>query len=257
MKPETTPAKLKESLARGTIFDYLTVLKAIWHSACDEYNLHLRDPFRETDKLIPPGPPKKLPPGVKPNIPVWRFDDAMKIIAKINPFYRNAARLMFLTGLSASEMAGLRKRDITEDSLLVINFISRDSDPSEEGKTPYRPREIPLTEAIRECLEEAMSTAQDEYLFRTATGLHFNCNRFRDNWESAIRRAGLEYMRPYSTRHTYAAWSLAIGVIPDMLSDQMGHGSKEMVYEVYGKWKKDLQKDVDKIRQFMGEDFGK
>jgi len=36
----------------------------------------------------------------------------------------------------------------------------------------------------------------------------------------------------------------------------MGHGLKEMVYEVYGKWKKDLQKDVDAIRRFTGDDFG-
>ena len=164
---------------------------------------------------------------------------------------------MFLTGTSASEIAGLRKQDITEDSLMVVNFIARDCDPYDEGKTVYRPRALPMTEPMRECLEEAARTAQDEYLFRTATGLHFDCNRFRDNWESAIKRAGLDYMRPYSTRHSFAAWSLAIGVIPDLIVDLMGHGSKEMIYERYGKWKKDLQKDVEKIRRFMGDDFGK
>lgn len=254
---EKATTRLKASLKRQTIFDTLTVLKQIWYSACDEYNLHLRDPFRDTGKFIPSGSPKKLPPSVKPNIPVWRIDDVMKIIRKMNRFYRNVTRLMFLTGLSASEIAGLRKQDITEDFLLVVNFIARGCDPSEVGKTPYRTREIPMTKEIRKCLEKAERTAKDEYLFRTATGLHFNCNRFRDNWVSAIKRAGLEYMRPYSTRHTFAAWSLAIGVTPDHLVDQMGHGSKEMIYEVYGKWVKDLQKDVKKMRRFMGDDCGK
>lgn len=143
-------------------------------------------------------------------------------IDNINKRYANVTRLIFLTGTSASEIAGLRKQDITEDSLMVVNFIARDCDPSDEGKTDYRPRALPMTEPMRECLEEAARTAQDEYLFRTATGLHFNCNRFRDNWESAINKAGLSYMRPYSTRHSFAAWSLAIGVIPDLIVDMIG-----------------------------------
>ena len=35
----------------------------------------------------------------------------------------------------------------------------------------------------------------------------------------------------------------------------MGHGSKEMVYEVYGQYVEDLEKDKDKILGFFGEDF--
>jgi len=63
------------------------------------------------------------------------------------------------------------------------------------------------------------------------------------------------YTRSYSTRHTFAAWALGC-VTPELVVALMGHGLKEMVYEVYGKWKKDLQKDVDAIRRFTGDDFG-
>jgi integrase len=35
----------------------------------------------------------------------------------------------------------------------------------------------------------------------------------------------------------------------------MGHGSKKMVYEVYGQWPEGLENDIEKIRKFMGDDF--
>ncbi len=248
---------LKKSLARQTIFDTLTVLRQIWLAGCDEYNLQQRDPFRDMKKFMPPGPPKRLPLGVKPNIPVWRFEDAMKIVENMHPGYVNVTRIMFLTGLSASEIAGIRKQDITEDSLQIVNFVSRNGKKSTLGKTPYRPREIPITKAIRTCLEEALQSAHDENLFRTAKGEHFSCSDFYRHWNSAEKKAGVDHMKPYSTRHSFAAWSLAIGVIPDLVVELMGHGSKEMVYEVYGKWKKDLNKDVESIRRFMGDDYGK
>ena len=35
----------------------------------------------------------------------------------------------------------------------------------------------------------------------------------------------------------------------------MGHGSKKMVFEVYGKYRKGLEQDYDKILAFFGKDF--
>jgi integrase len=35
----------------------------------------------------------------------------------------------------------------------------------------------------------------------------------------------------------------------------MGHGSKKMIYEVYGNYVEGLEKDKEKIHDYFGEDF--
>ncbi len=88
------------------------------------------------------------------------------------------------------------------------------------------------------------------------SGRTFNVDSFRKNpWTSALRRSGIEYRVPYTTRHTFAAWALAIGIDPNKLVSLMGHGSKEMIYEVYGTYVKDLEKDAGKILEYFGKDL--
>ncbi len=82
-----------------------------------------------------------------------------------------------------------------------------------------------------------------------------------DSRSGAVRRfyvAGAvtaDNIVPYSTRHTYAAWSLATGVHPNKLVNRMGHASKAMVYEVYGRYIRGLDKDENKIKSCFGSDF--
>ena len=59
----------------------------------------------------------------------------------------------------------------------------------------------------------------------------------------------------YSTRHSFAAWLLALKMDPNKLVSLMGHGSKKMVYEVYGKYVEGLETDVGKITGYFWNDF--
>ncbi len=70
-----------------------------------------------------------------------------------------------------------------------------------------------------------------------------------------IKKAGIGYRVPYSTRHSFAAWALTLGMNPNKLVKRMGHGSKKMVYEVYGNYVEGLEKDADKILEYFGNDF--
>lgn len=56
-------------------------------------------------------------------------------------------------------------------------------------------------------------------------------------------------------RHTFAALALPIGIDKNKLVHLMGHGSKEMVFETYGRYVKYLEKDRDMILEFFGKDF--
>lgn len=64
--------------------------------------------------------------------------------------------------------------------------------------------------------------------------------------------AGIQYRRPYATRHTFALWHLVAGTHPEALVALMGHGSKQMVYEVYWKYSPGMAEQADQIRAYLG-----
>jgi hypothetical protein len=63
------------------------------------------------------------------------------------------------------------------------------------------------------------------------------------------------YKVPYTMRHSFAAWALSLRMDPNRLVNLMGHGSKKMIYEVYGHYVEGLEKDAGKILGYFGKDF--
>jgi integrase len=242
-----------EQLSPSRIRNVLIPLRAIWDDACVEnhWELKISDPFTYVKKkhLIP----------IQHKAPAsrdgFRFDEWIKIIEGIDPYYRPVAELMMLTGMIGSEVAGLRKKDVKGKKIVIKNSIVR-GEEKEMLKTKYRERSIPITTAIRQILDYAISCNNSKYVFLMKGGKTFNIDTFRKNaWTTAIRKAGIKYRVPYSIRHTYAAWSLAIGMHPNKLVSRMGHGSKQMIYEVYGKYVEGTEEDADNIRAYFGNDF--
>ena len=87
-------------------------------------------------------------------------------------------------------------------------------------------------------------------------GSPFDGNSFRKIvWNKALDASQTAYKTPYSTRHTFCAWALTIGMNPMKLVNLMGHSSKQMVYQVYGEYVEDLEDDVDEIISYFGVDF--
>ncbi len=72
------------------------------------------------------------------------------------------------------------------------------------------------------------------HVFTMEDGKRFNSSRFCKIWKKAVDSAGITYVTSYSARHSFAAWSLIVGINPLRLVKLMGHASKQMVYEVYG-----------------------
>lgn len=246
---------LKDVLAPQSQKDLLTVLKDFYKCACYEYGIKFEaELFEDLNTFIPEDPADKGLDEFGNPIFVWRFADAMKIIKNIHPRFKNVTKLYFLTGMSASEIAGITRQSIQGDVLMVRTFISNNR-RRDRGKNKYRTRRFKITKAIKSCLDEALLTAKDDRLFISATGLNYSCKRFYGPWETSIKRSGLTFTKPYSTRHTFAAWSLATRITPLQLSNLMGHGSKEQVYETYGDWTYGLEEDFEDIRAFFGEDY--
>jgi len=186
---------------------------------------------------------------------VFRFDDWMAILDNLDAHHKPFAEIMIMTGLSASEAAGIRRKDYRGNELWIRNSIVKNVEKS-QLKTKYRPRIIPATKAIQKNMQILLDRTEGDYPFLTVTGLNFREGTFRKNfWIPALRKADVAYNTPYSTRHSFAAWSLAIGMDFNRVVSLMGHGSKKMVYEVYGNYVEGLEKDKEKIRAYFGKDF--
>lgn len=239
--------KRGKRLSRKSIQNIMIPLRAIWEDACDEYRWDMPDPFGKKDK--------HLPHAEKVQREVFRFDDWIDLLKHLDPHYKGAAEVMIMTGLIASELAGLRKEDIEGDYLIIRNSIVR-AHEKDELKNVYRKRKIFITKALQERLDEAVCQATGPYLFTTKTGATFREGSFRQNyWKPALEVAGQSYKVPYSIRHSFAAWSLTMGMDPNRLVSLMGHGSKKMVYEEYGHYTEGLEEDREKMVAYFGPDF--
>lgn len=235
-------------LSSSRIRNILVAFRAIWSDACEEHRWNLGDPLRYVARHIPRR--------AKRHPVVLRFSEWQTLLGSLKPHYHPVAEFMLLTGMIASEVAGLRVEDIIGDRIVVRNSIVEGREKA-QLKTAYRGREIPVTEAVRLRIEAARKGREDDpYVFCMRNGTRFDGNKFRENaWTTALQTAGMSYRVPYTLRHSFAAWALTLGIHPNRLVRLMGHGSKQMVYEVYGNYVEGLEADRDAIAAYFGPDF--
>ncbi|QEM68923.1 tyrosine-type recombinase/integrase [Geobacter sp. FeAm09] len=237
----------ERQLSASRIRNILIPLRAVWNDACDQYRWNMRSPFETIHK--------KLPDVEKEAPVVFRFDEWQAIMEQVDPYYKPLVDIMVMTGMIGSELAGLRKSDVGANHINIQNAIVLTVE-KKKLKNGYRKRKQPITRALRERLEEVMAQFNSEYVFTMKGGRKFSYGSFKKTvWEKAFKAAGLEYKRPYTTRHTFAAWSLTLRMDPNRLVSLMGHASKQMVYEVYGNYVEGLECDAENIFNYFGVDF--
>ena len=236
-----------QTLSKARIKNILIPLRTIWNDACDQYRWMIYNPFPNLKKHLPRTPAKRREG--------FRFDEWQQFLSFIDPWYQPVVELMILTGMINSEVAGLRKDSIKADHFLVKDTIVRGRQ-QDTPKTRYRIRKIPITQAIRKRLDILSERSTGQLLVTTKSGAIFKPADFRKViWEKARRKSGITDKVPYSLRHSFAAWSLTLRIDPNRLVRLMGHGSKQMIYEVYGDYIEGLEQDHDKILHYFGPDF--
>lgn len=249
-----------KKLSGSRVRNIFIPLRKMWHAAWSEHHwqFSLVNPFIE---LAPEDFPKKSKKGVQ----VFHFDDWANILKNMDTFYRPVSEIMIMTGMIGSEIAGLRKADLTSGVIEVENkrVIKRKKEgglviEEERLKTDDRPRRIPITAKLERLFQEVLKQKgpEYEYVFSMKDGSRFNPDNFREGaWETAFRKSGLEYVRPYAMRHSFAGWSMTMRMDPGRLAYLMGHSTKKMVYERYGKYEEDLEKEAPLMLDYFGRDF--
>jgi integrase len=236
-----------EPLSKARVKNILIPLRTIWNDAIDQYRWTLHNPFPNLKKHLPKTQPKRREG--------FRFDEWQEFLQHVDPWYQPVVELMLLTGMINSEIAGLQRGDIHPDYIQVQHTIVRGREQA-TPKTRYRIRKIPITLAIRKRLDILQARSTGVILITTKTGTALHPANFRKNvWEKAQKASGITDKVPYSLRHSFAAWSLTLCIDMNKLVRLMGHGSKKMVYEVYGDYIEGLEQDAWKILEYFGRDF--
>jgi integrase len=248
MKKKTGPDKGKP-LSRQRIQNIFLPFERIWDDAADQYRWNMRSPFETINKHLPS---KKHLRKDK----VFRFNEWMQFLECVPAFYKPHVEFLVMTGLSASELAGIRKEDVSDRSITLIRSIVMKQE-KELLKNDFRFRRIPLTESIRRVIDQMQKQSPDSrHLFPMEDNSPFNGGSFRKvAWNHALKDSQIAYKTPYSTRHTFCGWALTIGMNPMKMVNLMGHSSKQMVYQEYGDYVEDLEDDVDDIIRYFGVDF--
>jgi integrase len=236
-------------LSRQRIQNVIIPLRRIWEDAADEYRWNLHNPFETLHNHLPSKRRSR-------NNKVFRFDEWQEFLACAPVFYQPHLEFFVMTGLSASEMAGLRKEDVSKKAITLNRSIVL-KEEKELLKNDYRFRRIPITEAIERVVKQIQVLCPDSpQLFPMEDGAPFDGNSFRKViWNKTLELSQISYKTPYCTRHTFCAWALTIGMNPMKLVNLMGHSSKKMVYQTYGDYVEDLEDDVDDIIRYFGRDF--
>lgn len=167
---------------------------------------------------------------------------------------RLAMELMFLTGMIPSEVGGLLPMAVSGSHIKVHLSLVR-GELNYYPKNDNRIREIPITKRIREILDEAIETSPLDFIFSAPRGGFFNEKTNNYHWSKACKKAGVETLDPYSSRHSFVAYCEVMDIFKPRIIDLMGHADKSLIDKVYGKYRKAIERFKEDIKAYYGEDF--
>jgi len=222
-------------------------------------------PFRSAlqdayhDELIPENPlfnfqfRRNEPPKLSDIKPFNKEEQAAIIETSPGGHVRNLFQFAFWTGMRPSELIALQWGDVDwkKEIILVQRAKTYFAKSPEKTKTRAGHREVkllsPALQALRSQKELSYSApkASDSIFLNPRTGLPWEGDPIiRLVWMKVLRRAGVQYRRPYQTRHTYASMMLSAGEPLAWVSKQLGHSNVVMTARVYATWIPDSQPEA-------------
>ena len=180
-------------------------------------------------------------PVEQPDIFPFSYEEAMKIVANVDPFYRPYVVARFFSGMRAGEIDGLEwsdyKTDMKPNPKIHINkaFVY-----GQVGKTKTKKskRYVDCIEPVVEALKEQQGlTGKGRYIFLTQEGDRMNPDHFRKVvWIPALEKVGFKYRPPIQTRHTFATMMISSGEDIGWVQNMLGHSSLQMIFTRYYAW---------------------
>ena len=163
------------------------------------------------------------------------------VLDAVVPWYRPYVAVAFFTGMRAGELNALKWTDYQEN---MVNgphlFIRKTFVYGIDGKPKTKKSKRFVTclpEVIDALNTQKKLTGNRQHIFLTKDGNRMTPDHFRKEvWIPAFKKAGIEYVPPMQTRHTFATMMLSAGEDVGWVQNMLGHSSLQMIFQRYYSW---------------------
>ncbi|WP_414579426.1 tyrosine-type recombinase/integrase [Anabaena sp. CCY 9402-a] len=161
---------------------------------------------------------------------------------ELAPHYSAFVKFLLATGVRTSEAIGLRWSHLDFDRGLINiqESLSRDWEGNgyrrvrKETKTGSE-RQLKMNDGLRELLLSLPRKERDSLVFTTVKGKVIDDGNFRERyWVKVLTSVGVDYRKPYTTRHTMISHAIEQGTPVTGVAYLAGHRDTRMVLETYG-----------------------
>jgi integrase len=194
---------------------------------------------------------KHLPHKTKAPDP-FTLDEIDQILNHCPPLTRELFQFAFWTGLRTSELIALEWQDIDLPNKQAYICKAEVRGTLKQPKTYSGKRTIallpPALTALKSVLRLTPNPVVRVFVNPNTRSPWISDGQIRKTaWAPALDAAGIEYRRPYQTRHTYASQLLSLGFPPMWVAQQMGHRDWGMIRRVYGRWIKETRPEITQL----------
>jgi len=213
---------LLEDLSERTTKERLGLMASCWRWAVKAKLIRCEDnPWEDI--------PLKVPPKQKPRPftdgEIKRIIEGFRQSRHFN-HYVPYVRFLFGTGVRTGEAIGLLWDHVSEDCTKIWIGESYSRGCRKETKT-NKARDLVISGALVDMLLERRQ--ESGLVFPSPRGNPIDDHNFRNRaWTKSLERGGVEYRKPYNTRHTFISHCLASGMNPVDVAAITGHDVKTL-----------------------------
>ena len=207
---------------------HLGVLKGIFKIAA-RYEHIEKNPCDVVE--LPRHEPKEVDP--------FTAEEVAAILEASDGWFRNYLAVSFFTGMRPGEVFALMHTDIDLQGRIINVSRAIKYGKIETPKTRSGIRLVPILSPLVPYLQEQMSAASKSlYLFPSEEGgPMYGASIVKKRWRAVLKKCGIEYRKPYATRHTFITTMLNSGQVSLMeLAKIVGHKNSEMIVKNYAKY---------------------
>ena len=173
---------------------------------------------------------------------VVSHEEQQRYMAAANPLLQDVATLIVETGMGPEEVCNIRKENVHLDRRYV--FVPT-------GKTKFRRRNVPLSDAAFDLLKRRLVEAKGPYLFAHRWDLSKALTTVRKAHRMAVRKANIDpWFRLYDLRHTFGSRMAMAGVDLATLKELMGHSNISTTMRYVHPTPENKQEAVRKLERF-------
>ena len=146
---------------------------------------------------------------------------------------------MLLTGVRTSEAIGIqwKRIDFGRGAITIADSLPKSlTGKGRQRKTTKTGTVTLLTmnDALRQVLTALPAGNPEELVFKSQSGSAIDDSNFRKAWAIVLENQGIDYRKPYTTRHTMASHAIEQGIALTGVAYLLGHGDTRMVMQNYG-----------------------